>query len=157
MEYSSYQFLTCLVFHVQIRGKSILLVKSHCALFSLQGTYWGLIFYHLLFIDCFLQKWMYWGFPGGPVVKNLPCFHPWSGKIPHDSGQPSPCATATEPEHVGPRSCNQWSLCTLEPVLHKRSHRSEKPAHLNWVAPAYRTRESPLEATKTQHSQKSMK
>ena len=41
-------------------------------------------------------------FPGGAVVKNPPAhagghgFEPWSGKIPHDAEQLSPCATTTE-------------------------------------------------------------
>ena len=44
------------------------------------------------------------GFPGGPVVKNLPSNAgdmgsiPGQGtKIPHAAGQLSPCATTTEP------------------------------------------------------------
>ena len=41
--------------------------------------------------------------PVGSVVKNPPAdgwghrFDPWSGKIPHATGQLSPCATTTEP------------------------------------------------------------
>ena len=47
-------------------------------------------------------------------------FDPWSGKIPRAAEQLSPCA----PKYWGPR--------TLKPVLlNKRSHRNEKPAHLN--------------------------
>ena len=49
-------------------------------------------------------------------------FNPWSGKIPHDAEQLSPCATTTGPAPV---------LCN------KRSHRNEKPAHRN-EAPARR-------------------
>ena len=33
-----------------------------------------------------MSKRKFRGFPGGPVVKNLPCnaeFNSWSGKIPH--------------------------------------------------------------------------
>ena len=62
---------------------------------------------------------MYWGFAGGPVVKNLPANAggtgsiPGSGKIPRATGELSPGAPATEPAHV-------------EPVL-----RNEKPAHRN--------------------------
>ena len=44
------------------------------------------------------------GFPGGPVVKNLPArgngFDPWSRKIPHASEQLSLRATTTEPVHL---------------------------------------------------------
>ena len=41
-------------------------------------------------------------------------FDPWSGRIPHGTGQPNPCTTSTEP------------------VLHnKRSHPNEKPMHGN--------------------------
>ena len=59
-----------------------------------------------------------WGFPGGPVVKNLPCsagghrFHPGYRKIPHTTGQPSLCATSTEPE--------SFRACALQ---------QEKPVH----------------------------
>ena len=35
------------------------------------------------------------GFPGGPLVKNLPA-NPWSKKISLATRQLSPCATATE-------------------------------------------------------------
>ena len=45
-----------------------------------------------------------WDFPGGPVVKNLPCnagdvgsIPGWGTKIPHASDQLSPLATAIEP------------------------------------------------------------
>ena len=44
-----------------------------------------------------------WDFPGGPVVKNLPSnagdvglIPDWGTKIPHATGQLSPCATTTE-------------------------------------------------------------
>ena len=43
--------------------------------------------------------------PGGPVVKNLPYMQEtqldswsWSEKIPHATGQLSPCTKTTEPE-----------------------------------------------------------
>ena len=63
------------------------------------------------------------GFAGGPLVKNPPA-NAWdtgsvSGpgtKIPHATGQLSLQTTTTEPDSLGP-------------VLHKRSHRHEKPAH----------------------------
>ena len=65
------------------------------------------------------------GFPGGPVIKNLPCnagvsgVIPWSRKTSHDAEQLSLYATTTEP--MG-----------LKHVLHvKRSHHTEKPEHCN--------------------------
>ena len=66
-----------------------------------------------------------WDFPGDPVVKTPlanaggPGFHAWSRKIPHATGQLSPCSTTTE-------------AYTLEPMLHNtRSHHDEKPTHHN--------------------------
>ena len=77
---------------------------------------------------------MYWGFAGGPVVKNLPANAggtgsiPGSGKIPHAEEQLSPCAPTTEP------------MC-LESLLHnKTNHDSEKATHCH-------QRGSPLTAT----------
>ena len=70
-------------------------------------------------------------------------FEPWSGKIPHATGQLGPWATITEP------AC-------LEPVLRNRRGRdSERPAHRDeeWP-PLAATRESPRTETKTQHSHK---
>ena len=65
-------------------------------------------------------------FPGDPVVKNLPSqckihgFDPWSGKIPHATGQLSLKAATTE------------AHTPLEPILcNKRSHHNEKPVHHN--------------------------
>ena len=60
------------------------------------------------------------------------------------------------------RKLQHWSLRTPEPVLcHKRSYRSEKPAHGSWrVAPTQATRKSSHTAVKnpkTQHSQKKRK
>ena len=58
---------------------------------------------------------MFWDFPGGTLVKNLPAnagntgSSPRPRKIPHAAEQLSPCATATE-------------ACALEPVL-----RNKKP------------------------------
>ena len=64
-------------------------------------------------------------FPVGTVDKNPPAneghteFDPWFRKIPHATGQLSPCTATIEP------------LC-LEPVLcNKRSHRHEKPTRHN--------------------------
>ena len=65
-----------------------------------------------------VKKDGYGGFPGGPVVKNLPAKAadtgsiPGLGRFPHASGQPS--------------------LCTLEPVLcNKSSHHRKSPVHQN--------------------------
>ena len=65
------------------------------------------------------------GFPGGPVVKNWPANGGDMGsipdletKIPHTMGQLSSCAHLLKP-------------LQLDPVLHKRSHSSEKPARHN--------------------------
>ena len=54
-------------------------------------------------------------------------FDPWSEKIPHASGQLSPCATTAEPV-----CCNSWSPVALESLLcNKRSHLNEKPTRCN--------------------------
>ena len=49
-----------------------------------------------------------WDFPGGPVVKNLPCnagdagsIPGWGTKIPHTAEQLSLSTATTEPEHPG--------------------------------------------------------
>ena len=67
-------------------------------------------------------------FPGGTVDKNLPAnqrtwVQSWSGKISHAAEQLSQCAT-TEP-----MCCTYWSLCALQPMLHKTSHCNEVPRH----------------------------
>ena len=69
-------------------------------------------------------------------------FEPWSGKIPHAAERLGPWPTIAE-------------LARLEPVLHKRGHDSERPAHRDeeWP-PLAATRESPRTETKTQHSHK---
>ena len=56
----------------------------------------------MLYVNYISIKNNFGDFPGGTVVKNLPAngghgFNPWSGKIPHDAEQLSPCATTTEP------------------------------------------------------------
>ena len=89
-------------------------------------------------------------FPGGPVVKNLPCNAGDTGsipgqgtKIPHALGKLSQHAAITE------------TAC-LEPMLwNKRSHHNETPTHCKkeWL-PLITTRESLRPATKTQCSQK---
>ena len=67
---------------------------------------------------------MPWDFPSGPGLRIfLPmqgtglqsCF----GKIPHAVGQPSPCATITEPMCLEPMLCNkrsppQWEAQALQ-------------------------------------------
>ena len=65
------------------------------------------------------------GFPGDPVVGNLPCNGGDTGSIP-DSEDPTFWG-ATKP------LCdNFWSLCNLEPMLpNEGSHYSEKPVHCN--------------------------
>ena len=57
-------------------------------------------------------------------------FGPWSRKIPHTLEQLSLGTSITDPvlQRLGPQLL---SLCTIEPVLHKRSHPSEKPVHRN--------------------------
>ena len=55
------------------------------------------------------------------------------------------CCGATKPLHHNHWACaleperhNYWSVCALEPVepaLHKKSHRNEKPAHHNQSSP----------------------
>ena len=100
---------------------------------------------------------MYRGFPGGPVVKNLPAnagdTDSWSGKIPQAVRQLSLCTTTAEPVF---QSCSYWSLHALEPLLHnKTSHRSETPrthneSSLHWPQPE----KSSHAATKTQCGQK---
>ena len=61
---------------------------------------------------------------------------PWSRRIPCAAEQLSPRTTSLEPVLQSPGApamesmCrNSWSQGALEPVLHKKSHRNEKPAH----------------------------
>ena len=88
-------------------------------------------------------------FPGDPVVKNPSAnagdMDSMAGPgILHLLRGHSLYITTTEPGH-------------LEPVLHKRSHPSEKPTHLpRRLAPAATTRESPHTATKTQRCHNSV-
>ena len=72
-------------------------------------------------------------------------FDPWSGTIPHALEQQllSLCSRAWEPKLRSPRAAAREAL---EPVLHKRSHRSEKPMHHSWrAAPLATTREKPAQ------------
>ena len=60
-------------------------------------------------------------------------FDPWSGKIPHAMKQLSPCTTPPEPVALEPRSCDYWSLHTLQPMFfNRRSRHNEKPIPPNW-------------------------
>ena len=89
-------------------------------------------------------------------------FNPWSGKIPYAAEQLSPCPTTAESvlqssrvSTTEPTCCNYWSPLAVDPVLHKRSHHNEKPAHPSWrVAPTRCNYRKAHEAMKTQHSQK---
>ena len=77
-------------------------------------------------------------------------------------GEESTCCRATMPlGHdywacaVEPHSHNNWSQCTLEPVLcNRRSHHNEKPGTETRVAPALPNYRQAWTAPKTQHSQK---
>ena len=54
------------------------------------------------------------GSPGGSAVKNLPANagDPWCRRIPHATGQLSPCTTTTEPVlwSLEPQLLGPWSL-----------------------------------------------
>ena len=88
-----------------------------------------------------LKNHLWRGFPSGSVITNLPANARDTGSIPGPGGphmQLSPWDTTTEPvlQSLGAAttelkcSCNYWSLCTLEPMLHnKRSHHNEKLAY----------------------------
>ena len=79
------------------------------------------------------------GFPGGAVVENLPA-------NAGDTGSSPGLGRSHMPQLLKP-AC-------LEPVLHKRSHRNEKPVHCNeeWP-PLTATREILHAETETQCSQ----
>ena len=74
------------------------------------------------------------GFPGGPMVKNLPANARDEGSIsgsgttiPNAVEQLSLCATTTESMNHNYRSPH-----ALEPVFHnQRSHSKEQPMHCN--------------------------
>ena len=67
-------------------------------------------------------KWSKWGFPGGPVIKNLPCKARDTSLIPGPGRfHMPPSKEACMPQRLRP--------CALEPVLHNKS--KEKPAHHN--------------------------
>ena len=100
-----------------------------------------------------MVKSQIWDFPGGSVNKNSPADTGNTdlipSKTPHALEPLSPCTTATGPVVL------QLLKSSLQPVLpNKRSHRSEKPAyHSKEECLLTATRESPLAATKTRHSQ----
>ena len=104
----------------------------------------------------FKKEW--WGFPGGPVVKNPPCNVGDTSSIPGlgrshllwgiatELALWSPWATTTEP------TCSYWSLRALEPVLrNRRSPSNERPAQHKEEEPLSQ-QQDPHTATKTQHS-----
>ena len=66
-------------------------------------------------------------------------FNPWSGKILYATEQLTPCTATTKP-------------CMLQPVLHKRSHHSEKLKHQTKSKPLLTATRERHAATKTQHS-----
>ena len=76
--------------------------------------------------------------PGGPVVKNPPSNVGDAGsipgpgtKIPHATGQISPCATTIELSRLNERACVPQ---TTEPTCsgaHAPQLEERKPAHLN--------------------------
>ena len=100
--------------------------KGHCAHLS-SFPFLSLLPPFLTFLSFFLLRFKIYklGLPCSSSGEKSTCqyrghgFNPWSGKIPHATGQLSLCTTNTE-------------SASLEPVLHnKRSHRNEKPAHHN--------------------------
>ena len=81
------------------------------------------------------------GFPGGPVVRNLPVqrhgFPPSSGKIPYAIGQLRPWAAASE-------GCVPWSRCsTMKPPQWKAQAPQQRRA------PTQQARGSPHTATRS--------
>ena len=73
----------------------------------------------------YLNKMVFWGFPGGAVVGSLPANAGDAGSSPGLGGSHMPRSDwARGPQLLKP-------MC-LEPMLHnKRSHRNEKPTHHN--------------------------
>ena len=77
------------------------------------------------------------GFPGGPMVKNLPANAGDMGSI--YGGEDPTCGGATKPScynywacALEPGSQNYWSSHAPEPMLHRqKSHQNEKPAFYN--------------------------
>ena len=104
-------------------------------------------------------KTQFKGFPGGPVVKNLPCNAKDASSIPgagrshmlrgHMHHNCWPCARE-------PVSGNYWSPPALEPVLcYKRSPCNETPVHhKEKAAPAGHSQSNPVHSNETQYSHK---
>ena len=114
----------------------------------------------LLLLRPFLTLKKKKGFPGGAVVGSLPANAGNMGLSPGPGGSHMPRSSwACAPQLLSLRSRThepqQLKPVHLEPVLHKRSHRNEKPTHRNeeWP-PLTTTRESLRAATKIQRSQK---
>ena len=91
-----------------------------------------------------LKKKIHCGLPWWLSGKESAClcrrhgFDPWSRKILHAIEQLIPCTTTVEPMLYSPGTAtteplchNYWRPSALEPVLHKRSCRNEKPAQHN--------------------------
>ena len=114
------------------------------------------------------------GFPGGPVVGNLPASAGDTGSSP-GPGRSHMSWSNCVPQLPRAALHNCWA-CALEPVSHnywartpqlgrpvclepvlrnRRGHRNERPVHCNdeWT-PLTATRESPRAATETQRSKK---
>ena len=112
-----------------------------------------------------LIKDSYRDFPGSLMVKNLPYnagdmgLIPGQGtKIPHATGQLSPCATTTEPMHPG--ACAPQLKKRKKSKIHTPQQEERSP-HTTTKSPCTATKRSwmpqqrsPRAATKTQHSQK---
>ena len=71
------------------------------------------------------QELMIMDFPGGVVDRDLPVNAGDGGSIPGLERFYMPWKTK-------PTCHNYWSPCTLEPVLHKRNHSSEKSTHCSY-------------------------
>ena len=87
-------------------------------IFPTQESNWGLLHCRQI-----LYQLSYEGSPSTCQCRKQR-FSPWSRKIPRAVEQLNLCA-------LEPWSCNYLKPCTLEPVIHKRSHRNEKPTHCN--------------------------
>ena len=95
-----------------------------------------------------------WGFPGGAVVKNPPANAGDTGSIPGPGRSHMPRSNwARAPQLLSlPSRTREPQLLKpsgLEPMLrNKRSHRNEKPAHCNRVAPTRRNQRKPARSNK---------
>ena len=73
-------------------------------------------------------------FPGGSVVKSLPANAGVIGSIPGQGRYHMPRNNETHVPQILSQSSRAHEPYLLKPVLHKRSHHNEKPAHHNRVA-----------------------